>query len=73
MRCEQTKPSGAFRMRFLICRSCGNRGKERVYLDERNRVIADNTNVDCRFAIQCNDGYEFRQVNEFIARLRKND
>ena len=72
IRCEQTRTSGAVRWRFLVCRSCGWRGKERVFLDERNRVIAGNTKVDCSFMVRCNDETELALVKLFLQELRKN-
>ena len=75
IRCEQTKPMGASRVRYLICRSCGVRGRQQVLLDSRNRVIgiADNTQLNCKFTIQCNDEHELTQVQQFLKEFRKNE
>ena len=74
IKCQQTKPMGASRVRYLFCRSCGVRGRQQVLLDSRNRVIdiADNTEIHCKFTIQCDDEYEFKQIQQFVQRLRNN-
>ena len=71
LRCEQTKPVGAVRMRYLACSSCGSRSKERVFLDERGRVIAGNRNIDCILTIQCKNEHELTQVQQFLKEFRE--